>query len=439
MLRLIPRLLAGLCALLVPLVADAAPREAAIHLPAGARVQLSALVDGYTVGLYVVGVEGRALERALLALHGEKVTVLSARGRTALAYVQFAERVVAAEARLGKTNAKRDVQVHLHVTTEAPRDAMLAHVLDVELPVPKTLETDALARADAAFVHKRLAEAEILLQQMEASGMQRAWVMLRLGDLAVFHDKVGDACAAYDEAQTDGGMRTASTLAALRARVLGCAPRQNARHSAASQAFATTEAVDWALLLRRTGRDDPIGRRVAQEAHWALAYERDPAVLREVLALEGPAYREHLDVGLREALLARLLRRSPPFALATSSVRGVPLARHPEAFDLALGFGLAWCALDVPDGWQPPAARSRSWMNLPRRERARLVQEVGACALVGDAKVGAGGHEGNVLSADKTKPGAHLVALRARLEGVQRVLDTRLAASSAADASFAAH
>ena len=433
MLRFSPRLLAGLCALFCPLAASAAPRQASITLAAGARVQVAALADGFTVGLHVQGVEGQTLERALLALHGDKVTVLSARGRTALAYVQFAERVVAAEARLGKTTAKRAVQVHLHVTTESPRDAMLAHVLDVGLPVPKTLETDALARADDAFVHKRLAEAEILLNELKATGMQQAWVMLRLGDLAIFHDKVSEACSAYDEAQADGGMRTASTIAALRARVLGCAPRKNSRRSAASEASATTENVDWGLLLRRTGRDDPIGRRVAQEARWALNYERDPKVLASVLALEGGDYRETLDAGLREGMLARLLRRSTPFALASATVRGVPLARHPEAFDLALNFGLAWCALDLPSGWKAPPARSKSWMTLSARERSKLTQEVSSCALVD------GGESAQVASAvdpDKTKPGLHLAALRARLVGVQRALDAR---STGAPTPLAAH
>lgn len=398
--------------------AQAAAHRTSFVLPVGAKVQVAALSDGYTVGLSVRGLDARQLERALLRLRAEDVSVLGARGAQSLAYVRFGERVVAAEARLGKPQ-HHSVRVHLQITEESPRNAMLAHVMDAALPVPRTLETDALAKADDAFVHKRLAEAELMLKRLQDSGLQRAWVMVRLGDLAVFRDRLEEACALYAEAQADGGMRTASTLAALRGRVLGCHEAKHHRRRRAGDEPSANPAhvVDWALLLRRDGRDDPIGRRMAQEARWALGYERDPAVLHEVLQLEGEPFRRNLDGELRAALWARLLRRSEPFALAVAQRRGAWPTEHPEAFDLALSFGQAWCALDAPSGWVPPKANARSWMQLSRLERTRLVQQVSACTLLGT-------HEPTPKAAHaELKPAVHLARLRERLERLQRALN----------------
>lgn len=390
----------------------AAPTAAWAHtitlpLQAGARVQVSQLSDGFTVGLFVRGIDAATLKKHLHALGPEHIETLSPSAKETVAYLRFAERVTLAKATLagGGRHKPRAMAINLEVTTLGGREAVLAHALGGPLPLPASLDADLLRDADHQLLQGHVAQAELQLQQLKKNYPLHAWVMLRMGDVAVRKQQLSEACELYSEASHEGLERTASLMALLRARVLGCPHK--------------TEP-PWDRLLSRDAIDDPVGQRISDEAAWALGYEKDLATLHVVRGLEGHFYNRTIDRSLRQSLVARLIRFESPLGVAALAERSSMLVGHPEAFDLDLSASRAWCFLGSPSSWKQRSHHASTWMRLTDKERHHWQEQSSACALAPLPPLHLASHTDGL-----SLPEQHLQTLRRRLAAANKEATVR--------------
>ena len=390
-------------ALVVCLAAPSAwARTITLPLSAGARVQVSKMMDGFTVGLLVRGIDAPTLQRHLEALHPQTIEMLAPGGKEAVAYMRFGDRVTIAQAALAHHGAKgkRTLAIDLTVETQTGREALLARSLSGPLPLPASLDAQLLKEADHHWLEGHIAQAELQLEQLRKNYPLHAWVMLRLGDVAVHKQEIETACEYYAETSREGLERTASVLALLRARVLGC---------------PADIQPPWEKLLSRDALDDPVGRRIAEEAAWALDYELDLPTLHKVRNLSGHSYDRTINRDLRRTLTARLFHFETPLGVATLAEQGSMLVGHPEAFDLDLVAGRAWCLLDSPKSWKQRSSQASTWMKLSDKERHRWQEQASACKLATLPPLHLAAQNNEPLA-----PEQHLQNLRRRLAAASR-------------------
>lgn len=397
--------------------AGASARAVTLPLKAGARVQASQMTDGFTVGLFVRGIDAPTLKKHLQGLHAEHIETLTPSPTQTVAYLRFADRVTLAKASLAPVGPRhrRALAISLEVQTLSNRDAVLAHALAGPLPLPASLDADLLKDADHQLLQGHVAQAELQLERLKKNYPLHAWVILRLGDVAVRKQQISTACDLYSDASHEGLERTASVMALLRARVLGCASKT---------------AVPWQRLLSRDAIDDPVGQRISDEAAWALDYERDLPTLHFVRSLEGHFYDRTIGRNLRQALTARTIRFETPMGVAALAERSSMLVGHPEAFDLDLSAGRAWCALGMPSSWKQRSSHAATWMRLSDKERLHWQERASACALAPLPAIHLVAHRDETVL-----PARHLADLKRRMNAVSREIASRFEPARAPSAA----
>lgn len=397
-----PYRLALILLLVGPRAAWGQSRSVTLPLAVGARVQVATLSDGFTVGVFVRGMDAAALGRRLAPLKPAHMQLLAPAPKQGLAYLRFGAPVTHAAATQAHhpAGAKKIMAIRIAVEAQSQQAAVWAHAKAAKLPLPASLEADDLRAADTQLMDGHIAQAQLLLEGLKGGYALHAWVLLRLGDVAVGGQDTDRACAYYDEAKNEGLERTASMMAILRARVLGCP------HAAEPP---------WDRLLSRDAIDDPVGQRISDEAAWALGYEAQLPALHRVLALQGKNYARTIDRPLRDALTARALRLDGPLGVAAMGEHPAAYAHHPEAFDLDLAVNGSWCQLGVPESWRRQKASAATWMTLGATERRAWQKKASTCELTALPALHVPAAKPTVL-----RPVAHLADLQRRLARAQR-------------------
>lgn len=393
------------------------PVEARLSLRKGSEVQVAVLHDGFHVGLLLEHVEARVLAEMLSPLHADDVSILPVGKDRVIATLRFDQPVASARASMVHLQSARKVPVpatpldanvavgassaasatlasatqagaegntattamvpraksrrpsdrllvDIHVALTSPHQALMAHVMHSRLPLPETLAHHRLWDAEQILMEGRLAEAQLMFEGLNKTGPLAGWAILRQGDLAAANGMDQRACQFYDQAQRISEVRVPSTLAGLRSRVLRC---------------KEAPVVDYVGMLSRVGRDDIVGRNLAKEAQWALYYERELSVLDTVVGLPDAPRGRTLPKSLYDAVAARRLRLRDPMQRILADMRTPILPGQQEAYDLQLALGQAWCALDVPEQWQPPRQGADSWVHASAKARAQITRAVKTC------------------------------------------------------------